>query len=246
MADRIHPSAKPPSNPSFPATKSQLYGASRPIYRPTPKPRRSRSLCCSCCLWISLVLLLLILAVAASGAVIWFLYRPHRPSFSVSSLRLSSLSLTTTRLNSRINLSLSAHNPNKKLTFFYDPSTVSVLSGTGVSLADGSFPAFLHGTKNTTALTTALSSSSRVLDSADADSVRSDLSQKKGFSLQIQLDTKVRVKMGALKTNRVKIRVSCDGITVSKVPKGNSSSLADSSASDCKVKFGIKIWKWHL
>ncbi|BAH92996.1 Os05g0199100 [Oryza sativa Japonica Group] len=103
MADRVYPAAKPNPPPamanaggggataSFPAPKSQMY--QRPIYRPqaaAAKRRRGRSCRCSfcCCFcWALLVVILLALVAAVAGGAFYLLYRPHRPSFTVSSVK---------------------------------------------------------------------------------------------------------------------------------------------------------------
>ncbi|KAF8401002.1 hypothetical protein HHK36_014305 [Tetracentron sinense] len=262
MTDRIYPSAKPASNPpqtlngnanantnpSFPATKAQLYGATRPAYRPQPKPRRSRrSCCCAFCLWTTLLIIALLLLMAIAGAVIWVLYRPQRPAFSVSSLRIPQFNITTSKdssshLNSKLDLTISARNPNKKLVFFYDPLTVTVKSDK-VDVGNGSFPSFVHGTKNSTVLKSSISSAGRDLDTASVALLKSDLKKKSGLPLEIKLETKVKVKMGGLKTSKVGIRVSCDGIQAA-VPKGKSPSTASTSDAKCKVNLRVKIWKW--
>eukprot|EP00268_Persea_americana_P066821 TRINITY_DN913_c0_g1_i3.p1 TRINITY_DN913_c0_g1~~TRINITY_DN913_c0_g1_i3.p1 ORF type:complete len:256 (+),score=54.54 TRINITY_DN913_c0_g1_i3:1140-1907(+) len=255
MAD--HPSSKPSSNPpkalnpsssssAFPAPKSQLYGASRPLYRPTAnKPSRRRSP--SCCFCFLLLLLSLLLIAAASAAAFWFIYRPHRPTFSVSALRVSSFSLSSTsHLSSSLNLSISATNPNHKLLLLYDPFSITVLSS-GVPVATGSLPPLIQPAKSTTILKSALSSSpSQTLDSPSAASIRSDLKRKEGMPIEIRLESKAKVKIGPMKTKKVRVRVFCDGINASAPKKKKSESVADLSGLKCEVKFRVKIWKWQL
>ncbi|KAK3018681.1 hypothetical protein RJ639_003112 [Escallonia herrerae] len=250
MTDRVYPSSKPATNgaaagtnPSFPATKAQLYNATRPAYRPQPPPRRRRSCCCSCCLWTTLFILLLLLLAAIAGAVLWVLYRPHRPSFSVSSLQISQLNLTSSsQLTTKFNLTLTARNPNKKIIFFYDPVAVSVYSD-GVDLGDGSLPSFTHGKKNTTTLRTTVQTTSQSVDSTTATALRSDLKNKSNLPLKIRLDTKVKVKVGGLKTKKVKVRIVCGGIKAA-VPTGKAAAKATTADAKCKVDLRIKIWKW--
>lgn len=263
MAERIYPSAKPAStNPgqtlngtAFPAPKSQLYNAARPTYRPTPPKRRRRSCCNRCCLfciWFTIAILALILLAAIAGGVVWVLYRPQRPNFSVSNLKITTFNFTTTtgdsptsRLNSRMALSVSARNPNKKIIFFYDPITIDV-SSSGADLGNGSFPAFVHGTKNVTSLRASISTGGPSdLDPDSATSLRSGLKKKNTLPLEIRLATKVKVKMGSWTTKKVGIRVFCNGIDAP-IPKGNSSTAAGSSDVKCDVKLRMKIWKFQF
>ncbi|XP_043703726.1 NDR1/HIN1-like protein 6 [Telopea speciosissima] len=256
MTDRIYPSkptSNPPQtlkvngNPSFPATKGQLYN--RPMYRPQPKPQRyRRSCCCICCLWTTLLIITLILLAAIAGAALWVLYRPHRPTFSVTSVRISQFNVTTSsdgsssKLNSKVDLTIVARNPNKKLVFLYDPTAVTMSSG-GTDVGNGTLPAFTHETKNTTVLRATVSSVGEDLDLSSAASLKSDL--KKGeIPLVIEMDTKVKVQIGNLKTNKAMIRVTCNGLKAN-VPKGKTpATLSSSSDATCVVKLRIKIWKW--
>ncbi|KAK8664383.1 hypothetical protein V6N13_084176 [Hibiscus sabdariffa] len=255
MTDRVYPSSKHPAttpsaaaaaNPSFPPTKAQRYGAARPLYRPQTKRHRRRSCCCSCFLWTTVAILLILLLAAVASAIIYVLYRPHRPTFTVSSLKVSTLNITSSsKLITNISLSIAAKNPNKKLVFTYNPITVSLTAAEGVEIGHGSFSSFVHGTKNTTHLKAAITSgrNSQELDDASAERLRTGLKSKSGLPLKIKLETKVKAKMGALKTPKVGIRVVCGGIKAT-APKGKSATIASTSNAKCKVDLRLKIWKW--
>lgn len=250
MADRVYPSAKPnpqpPAStggiappPSFPATKSQLY--QRPMYRPAQSKarRRSRGSCCRrICLWILLVIVLLVLLAAIAGGIFYFLYRPHRPTFTVSSVRLSALNVTASNLvTSNLNLSIAAYNPNKKIVFLYDDFSVGVSSG-GADLGDGSIPGFRHDAKNTTVLKASAGVTGQSVDPSEV----SDL-KKSNVQLAVDLETKAGVKLGSFKTKKVGIKVHCEGIQVAAPAKGKAAAAASTDAT-CQVKLRVKIWKW--
>ncbi|KDP40769.1 hypothetical protein JCGZ_24768 [Jatropha curcas] len=259
MTDRVYPSTKPimngttatatnatNGNPSFPATKGQLYGATRPAYRPQPQRKRSRrSCCCACCLWITMIVFALLLLAAIAGAVIYVIYRPHRPTFTVSALKVSSLNITSnSHLITNINLNITAKNPNKKLVYIYNPITISVVTAKDdIFIGNGLLPSFAHGTKNTTLLKATITSSNVQLDDTSSSQLKQDLKTKNGLALKIKLETKVKVKMDSLKTPKVGIRVSCEGIKVT-APSGKTATKASVSDAKCKVDVRIKIWKW--
>ncbi|KAJ8535857.1 hypothetical protein K7X08_034258 [Anisodus acutangulus] len=261
MADRVYPAAKPAAangtaapatavnggaNPAFPANKAQLYNATRPTYRPMPPPRlkHRRSCCCCCCLFITFFIVTIILLAAIAGAIFWVLYRPKTPSFNVQSLQVSQFNLTSTKFASKFNLTVIAHNPNKKISFFYDPININ-FSTDDVDIGDGSLPAFIHDTKDSKTLKTIVSSTGKTLDDSEISTLRSKLKNKNNLPLEIKLDTKVKVKVGSLKTKKVGIRVNCDGIKIS-VPSGKSPTKATTRDVKCKVDLRIKIWKWTL
>ncbi|XP_065851449.1 NDR1/HIN1-like protein 13 [Euphorbia lathyris] len=266
MSDRVFPSSKPAANgaavanganPPPPPAKSHLYNpTARAPYRPQPHNRRrhsrsGRSICCCCCFWSVLILLLLLLVAAIAGTAVYILYRPHRPQFSIPSLRIHRLNLTTSadssssHLSTLVNFTVISKNPNSHLTFFYDSFTMSSYSN-GVFLGNGTLPAHSLRKKNQTSFRNVVVSGSNDLDAESVNSLRSDLKKKKSgaaVTLKIQLDTKVKAKMGGLKTKKVGIRVTCDQIKGS-VPKGKSPTVAVTSGSKCKVDLRIKIWKW--
>ncbi|OAY36506.1 NDR1/HIN1-like protein 13 [Manihot esculenta] len=253
MTERVYPSSKPPingnattTNPSFPATKAQLYGASRPAYLPQPQRKRSRrSCCCVCFFWVFFIIFVILLLAAIAGAIIYVIYRPHRPTFSVSGFKISSLNLTSSsHLTTNINMNITARNPNKKLVYIYNPVTIVVTTDKDdILIGNGLLPSFVHGTKNTTLLKATITSSGQQLDDASSSRLKTDLKSKNGLDLKIELETKVKLKMGGLKTPKIRIRVACDGIKAT-VPSGKTATTASVSKAKCKVDLRIKIWKW--
>ncbi|XP_061370350.1 NDR1/HIN1-like protein 2 [Gastrolobium bilobum] len=255
MTDRVHPSAKSTANggaaaaaanPSFPATKAQLYGATRPTYRPQPNHRRSqRGCCCTLCFWLTLIFLFLLLLLGVAVTAVYFLYHPHRPSFSVTSLKLSYLNLTSSStLNSKFDLTLSATNPNNKIVFSYLTTSVSILSG-DVNVGDGAIPSFEHAEKNTTVLKASVENSMQAPENDALTQLKASLKSKNELTLKVNLETKVEAKMGPLKTPPVGIRVLCDGIAVT-LPAGKKPATASTTNSECQVDMRFKVWKWTV
>ncbi|KAI3979444.1 hypothetical protein MKX01_001636 [Papaver californicum] len=297
MAERIYPAAKPNPNPTptqplngngnhanvmngngggggggvnqiFPPPKSQLYGANRPTYRPLPRrQRRRRNYCCACFLWSTFILIGILLLAAIAGAVIYSIYQPKKPSFSLNSLRISQFNITNAKsddsahLNSKLNLTILAKSENKDMIYYFNPMNVSVFpqNHPDVEIGSGSVPDFILGTHNSTLLRFSLSDSDILLqDLATANSLKSDLKKKNGFPIKVRLNTKVKVKMGVFKTRKVGLQITCDQIKVvsevSKVKGGKNTTTSitvwkfpeSNSVSSVKCKFNlrVKIWKW--
>lgn len=266
MTDRVYPSTKPngtaAANPTAapplpnPPAKSHLYNPNRHPYRPTPvshhrqKTRKfsCRRCCCLACFWSILLLTLFLLVVAIAAAAFYALYHPHRPLFSVTALKISTFNLTTTpiddstHLTTRINITLSAKNPNKKIVFTYDPMSITVLSNS-VVLSNTTYANFTNSPGTISIIHTAMAMNSQVLDADSVNSLKSDLKRKNGLPVQIVADTTVGVKMDKLKTKKIGIRVKCDGIH-GIVPKGKTVIPAKTVDADCKVDLRIKILKW--
>ncbi|KAM7255586.1 hypothetical protein ACFE04_008484 [Oxalis oulophora] len=188
--------------------------------------------------------LTIILAAAVTAIILYLIYNPHRPSFTVSSLKVTTLNLTTTN----IHLNVTAKNPNKNIIYFYNPITVSVLtSKNGILIGEGAFPQFVHGKKNTTFLRTAIMRT-QDLDVNDSTStnakLKSELTNKNGVGIVIKMDTKVKVKLASMKTPKIGIRVTCQGIKVI-APSGKVTTTTASTAdTKCKVDVRVKIWRW--
>ncbi|KAL3500745.1 hypothetical protein ACH5RR_039838 [Cinchona calisaya] len=283
MADRVYPSSKPNGTtitataaaaaavnptanatnnpPQFPPAKSHLYNPMRHPYRPNPalhaKHNHRRCSCrrcfCICFFWSILIFLCILLLLAIAGAAFYVLYRPHRPNFSLSSMKISQFNLTTTaddvtRLTSKLNFTLSSKNPNKKITFFYNPITINLYLSNRqqVLLANGTFSNFTSPPGDVTIIHSTLSMTSLVLDTDSVTSLRSDLKSKNGLPLKMEMETKMKVKMEKLKSKKVGVKIVCEGISGA-VPKSNKiPAVATINNSKCKVDLQIKIWKFNF
>ncbi|XP_016484251.1 NDR1/HIN1-like protein 6 [Nicotiana tabacum] len=270
MTDRVHPSAKSNGTttatnptatiakpPQFRPVKNQMYNPNRIPYRPTPtayhRHNRRRCSCrrcfCLSCFWSLLIICTLLLLAAIAGASFYFLFRPKPPTFSVSSLKITQFKLITssddaTRLSTKLNLTLSAKNPNKKLIYNYDDISMTLQSN-NVVLANGSFHGFSNGPNNVTIIHSTLSMASEVLDADSVTSLKPDLKRKHGLPLKIFLDTTVVAKMDKLKSKRVGIRVTCEGIH-GVIPKGKAPTVASITNAKCKADLRMKIFKWYF
>lgn len=259
MTDRVYPSkpnaaAAATAPPAFPPPKSHLYKPNLHPYCPVdataPRRRGRRRGCfCLCCFWSILILLILLFLIAVAACVLYVLYTPNRPSFSLNSLRISRFNLTaddTPRLTAAFNLTMSAKNPNKRITFLYDHVSITVKTSNDVVLAaNGSFPNFPNHPQNTTVIRSPVSSASEIVDPDSVASLRSDLKKKSGIPLKVVLDAGLTVKMEGIKKKRIFIRVTCRGIHGG-FPTGKTASVvvASTAGSKCKVDVRIKIWKW--
>ncbi|XP_076952410.1 NDR1/HIN1-like protein 13 [Bidens hawaiensis] len=245
MADTTKPNAATTVKPPPPTTKPHL--PNRHPYRPNPNIYR-RNYFCLCCFWTILIIILILLIATIAGCILYLLYRPHRPTFSITSLKTSDFKLTTdsdgtTHLTSNLNLTLSTKNPNKRVTFFYDPITVTLLlQAQDTQIGNGSVAnSFVSEPNNITVVRAGLNGENVLLESSDVNRVRSDL-KRGGVRLKIYLDTKTQVKIESFRSKKVGIRIQCDGIR-SLVPKGGRNAASVNDAK-CNVDLRIKIWKW--
>ncbi|KAK7381757.1 hypothetical protein VNO80_00304 [Phaseolus coccineus] len=245
MTDRVHPSAKT-TKPTFPPTKSQLAGANRPTYRPQPPRRRSSRGCASTlCCYLLLILLFLLLLIGGAGTVFYFLYHPQRPSFSVTSLKLSYFNLTSpSTFKAKFDLTLSTTNPNDKILFSYDPTSVSLLYA-DATLATATIPSFLHHQRNTTVLEAYVTSTEEEVQTDTVTELKRSTKSKSEVALKVKLETKVEAQMGVLRTPGVGITVLCDNIAVT-LPDGEKPASASVENTACEVDVRFKVWKWTV
>ena len=106
-----------------------------------------------------------------------------------------------------------------------------------VHLGDGTFTPFTMSKKNTTTLRTIVTSSGDQL--VDDDVLKGEIKSRKSVDVKIVVETKIRAKIGSMKTKKVPVRVSCDGVKA-------SATGASVSGAKCKVDLRIKIWKWTI
>ncbi|KAJ0770325.1 hypothetical protein HanPI659440_Chr07g0256021 [Helianthus annuus] len=215
---------------------------------------------CLCCFWSILITILILLLAIISGTILYLLYRPHRPTFHVTSLRISRFNLSTTsdgttHLTSNLNLTLSTKNPNNKIIFHYDPIAIACLTDE-TELASGYFNnSFTSVANNITIIRFSLRSDAVLLETEAVNRIRMDMKKKLGLRLKLLLDTHAIVKVESFRSKKVGIRIKCEGIR-SVIPKSrgaglnSSSSLSSSSVfarvadAKCEVDLRIKIWKW--
>lgn len=121
---------------------------------------------------------------------------------------------------------------------------MTALSANGdVFLGNGTLPGFDSEKKNQTVFKNVVASGSSDLDTDSVTALKGDLKKKSGVGFEIRMDTKVRIIAGKLKTKRVGIRISCEGIK-GDVPKGKTPTVASVDKSKCKVDLRVKIWKF--
>ncbi|XP_057953755.1 NDR1/HIN1-like protein 13 [Malania oleifera] len=198
------------------------------------KPRRNCCCRCLCCTFGVFFLLILLLAVAAG--VFYLVVRPELPKYSLDNISITGFNLSataaTTDISPVIDLSVRAENPNDKISIYYeDGSSVTVLYS-DMNLCDGVLPTFHQPTNNVTVFQTALRGSN-ILSSAVRSSMIADQKQGK-VNLMVKLDAPVKIKVGAVKTWKITVRVSCD-VTVDKL-----TAKSKILSKDCNVR--VKLW----
>ena len=174
MADhqrlRIHPMEgeappPPPTTPLVPpgSSKSEkripLHHPPQLRAMPAAYPTaHKRSCCCKCICWIITLLVLLLIILAASVGILYLVFKPKLPDYSVDTLRTSDLRLNfDMSLYAKFDVKITATNPNKKIGIYYEKGGKLSVWYTNTRLCEGSLPQFYQGHENKTVLNVSLS-----------------------------------------------------------------------------------------
>lgn len=171
--------------------------------------RRGSSRCCRCLLWTLCVLLFLLLALAAAAAILYFVFQPKLPSYSLDQISIKGFDLNRTAFSPEFDLTVRANNPNKKIGIHYrDGSDISV-SYADATLCHGSWPVFYQGSRNVTVFRSVLKGSGIRM----ASSLWGQLAEQRrrgAVPLEVDVAVPVRVKFGAVTSWTVTVKVRCD------------------------------------
>ncbi|ONK76549.1 uncharacterized protein A4U43_C03F29430 [Asparagus officinalis] len=239
-----NPNHRPPRplNATVTGHVARLVPVAKAYHQPPPPPFRARqrqkNRSCTLFLWLVLLLFALVFIFAIATGVFYVLYHPHRPDYSITSLRFVSFKLSKNQLASSLNLTVIANNQNTKVKFLYSPFSISATYD-GVPIGDGYFPAFVHRTGNTTKLKALVEGTGRAIDERMTESLK----RKRSLRIKIEMETEVAVKIAGLKTKMIGVRIACAGIEVA-VPNGKKRLIPHSNSSKrCDVKLSVQIWK---
>eukprot|EP01018_Ginkgo_biloba_P020628 Gb_26591 [translate_table: standard] len=198
-------------------------------------PRRRHSYSCCCCLLKLLleIVVTLVVVLGIAALVFWLVVRPTKPKFYVETASFSQFYITAQgRLNANIDLTVTARNPNKKMGIYYDTVQArAYYEGERISWTP--LPSFYQGHKNTTLLRPTLTARSLYLPTAVSDRLSEDKSNGL-VDINIRLNSRVRFKLGKLKTKRHSVKVNCH----ISLPLYNSTTTAFAfNRQKCKVHF---------
>lgn len=216
------PAAAAPARPPLPHNRSKL-------------PKKRRSCCCRCFCWTVSLLFLLVVIIAAAAGILYLVFRPKLPKYSVDGLRVTQLGLgADASLSAAFAVNVTARNPNSKIGIYYKGgSELSVWYGDS-RLCAGTFPVFYQGHRNTTVLDVALTGKTE--NAAALLTSMQEQQQATGrVPLALRARVPVRIKLGKLKLMKMKFRVRCS-LMVDKLSADNPITVQTSS---CKFRFNL-------
>lgn len=200
--------------------------------------RKARKGGCRCCVCTILaVILILALLLAVTGAVLYLIYKPKAPSYSIETVRVKGINLSSASTSATIspvfNITLKTQNNNGKIGVYYEQGSWIKIYHDGVNLCNGKLPSFYQPPKSVTVFSTELSGAGIVLSKSARDKL---LTEQKRAKVPLEIDVKVpvKIKIGSIKTWTISVGVSCD-VTVNAL-----TANAKVVSKNCKVS--AKPW----
>jgi hypothetical protein len=179
-----------------------------PRYYSRPPKRRNSCCRCLCCTICFLFALVAIIAIACG--VLYLVFQPRIPKYSVDSIRITNFSINADlTTNCQVAVNVRARNPNKKIGIYYLDNSHLAISYLGTELCTGALPVFYQGHKNSTFLDVALSGTGARVTSAVVSTLK-EQKQKASVPLNLRADVPVKIKLGKLKSMKLKVRVRWD------------------------------------
>ncbi|KAA0050323.1 hypothetical protein IC582_023552 [Cucumis melo] len=223
----VEPPPPPPQSSAPPPEKAVHHQIILP-------PKKRRSYLCRClCYSFCLILLILIILGAVIG-ILYLVFKPKIPTFSIDSLNISDLRLNfDMSLYARFDVKITTYNPNEKIGIYYEKGGVLSVWYTENKLCEGSLPEFYHGHRNKTALDVVLTG--RTVYGSTLMSALVEQQQTGRIPLQLRAVAPVAVKMGKMKLKKVKILGNCL-LVVDSLTANNAITI---KASNCKFRLKL-------
>ncbi|CAK7338653.1 unnamed protein product [Dovyalis caffra] len=206
-----------------------------PAVMQSSKPSQTtRSCCCKCICWTVGLLVLLLVVVGATAGILYLVFKPKIPNYSVDSLTISDLRLNfDMSLYAKFDVKITANNPNKKIGIYYEKDGLLSVWYTNTKLCQGSIPKFYQGHQNITKLDVSLTGQTQ--DGNTLMRALQEQQQTGRIPLDLKIDAPVAIKLGRLKLRKVMILGNCL-LVVDSLSTNNRISI---KASNCKFRLKL-------
>ncbi|KAG9442001.1 hypothetical protein H6P81_017855 [Aristolochia fimbriata] len=229
-AARSGEQSHPPPTPTPPQAPLRR---TLPVSHSNP-PKKRRSCCCRFFCWTLSIFLLLLLLIAATGGILYLVFRPKLPKYSVDRLRISDFQVNTNMsVSARFDVTVTARNPNKKIGIYYEKGSNLSVWYTDTNLCSGTLPKFYQGHRNTTVLGVALTGRTQI--GSNLWTAIQQQQQTGRIPLEFKGNVPVRVKLGRLKLMKVRFLVSCS-LVVDSLSANNLIRIRTSNCGFDKLK----------
>ncbi|CAK9143992.1 unnamed protein product [Ilex paraguariensis] len=221
MAEEIGPEKKQP----LAEMTEDKHKKDTPMASPYAPKQVGRALC-SC-----MVVFLLLVGIIA--LVVWLVYRPHKPKFTVVSAAIYYLNTTAPPfLSVTMQFTIVTRNPNKRVSIFYDQLSAFVSYKNQAITPPVMLPPLCHRKHSTVALSPVLGGAAVPVSVEVANGLVMDKTYGV-MGLRLVLLGKLKYKAGAIRTGHYGIYVKCDMLVG--VKKGFVGQVPLLGSPECKV-----------
>ncbi|KAM7266996.1 hypothetical protein ACFE04_009162 [Oxalis oulophora] len=206
-----------------------------PLTQTRQTERRSCSFC-KCICWTLSLLFLLLIMLAATVGILYHIFQPKVPNYSVDNFSITDLRLNfDMTLYAAFGVNITANNPNNKIGIYYKKGGKLSVWYNNTKLCNGPLPTFYQGHQNTTKLNVFLTGKT---NSGTGSTLMSALMVQQQTG-EIPLDLKVRapvaIKLGNLKLREVWISGHCSLV----VDSLNTNQKISIKASNCSFRLKL-------
>ncbi|KAJ8766832.1 hypothetical protein K2173_008386 [Erythroxylum novogranatense] len=204
----------PPGTYVIQIPKDQIYHIPPPEnakrFEDLTRKKPSKSRCRTCFCWFLSAVALLFFFAIITAAILYLVFQPKSPNYSVQSLSIKGFNLSSTEpISPEFNFTIRADNPNKRIGIYYLMGSYGDVYYNDVMVASGSLPSLYQGKRNVTAFSAALSGSSIKLTSAVRKTMTEE--ERKGtVAFRLYVRAPVKMKVGAVKTWVITVKVNCE------------------------------------
>ncbi|KAL5545254.1 hypothetical protein UlMin_009038 [Ulmus minor] len=243
---RVHPAADveaPPTTPLVPhgLSPSEKGNPVEPppvCHRAIPviqaMPAKNRGSCCKCVCWTISLLIVLLVIIAAAAGILYLVFQPKLPNYSVDNLKISDLRLNfDMTLYAKFDVKITANNPNKKIGIYYEKGGHLSVWYSNTKLCEGLLPKFYQGHQNKTVLNVALTGQTQYGNTLM--NALQEQQQTGRIPLDLKVHAPVAIKLGKLKLKKVKVLGGCL-LVVDSLSTNNFISI---KANNCKFRLKL-------
>ncbi|XP_027364459.1 NDR1/HIN1-like protein 13 [Abrus precatorius] len=181
-------------------------------HRNPPPAQKRRGCCClsGCCgcgprIWltIALIIISIVAIVGIAIAILYFIFNPTGPTFSVSDVVVKNLGNKNSR--PQYEVSLRAKNPNQRMGIDYANGDVWMLFEE-TKVATGRYPMMEQDRNESSTVKVELTGSNGALPKG----MNSGIKSNKTLPLKLEMKLGVRIQAGGLETWTMKANVACE------------------------------------
>lgn len=176
---------------------------------------------------IVVVILALIVLFGLAVLITWLIIKPKQLVYRIDSASVHNFNLQNNHLNATFDLLIKAHNPNGRMSVYYDPIEVSVAYD-GQTIAFNTLEPFHQPRRNVTRLDATLVARDAALSGALSRDLR--VQKKAGnIGMDVRIKARIRFKVGIFKLKHHTLRISCSPVKV------RMSSLKNFETASCDL-----------